>query len=141
MRAQGIFEVTLTPLQLAVTGDPTRGRLAIDKVFHGDLEGTSQGEMLSVGTSVAGSAGYVAIERVTGMLGGRTGSFALQHSGTMNRGAPQLVVTVVPDSGSGELSGITGIMTITITGGKHFYELDYALATPSDGIAKTGDGG
>jgi len=141
MRAQGVFEVTLTPLPLAVAGDPTRGRLGIDKVFHGDLEGTSQGEMLSVGTGVSGSAGYVAIERVTGMLGGRTGSFALQHSGTMNRGAPQLAVTVVPDSGTGELSGIAGSMTITITGGKHFYDLDYALGEPPGGIAKSGDGG
>jgi hypothetical protein len=102
--------------------------LSIDKQFHGDLEATSRGEMLSAGTSVKGSAGYVAIERVTGALRGRSGTFALQHSGTMTRGAPQLVITVVPDSGTADLTGIAGTMTIEIANGKHSYRLDYTLA-------------
>jgi len=102
--------------------------MSIDKQFQGDLEATSQGEMLTAGTAVQGSAGYVAIERVSGTLHGRRGTFILQHSGTMTRGAPQLAVTVVPDSGTGELAGLSGRMTITIADGKHSYELEYALA-------------
>jgi hypothetical protein len=103
------------------------GRMSLDKRFHGELEATSAGEMLSMGTEVLGSAGYVAMERVQGTLQGRTGSFALQHSGTMTRGEPQLSVTVVPDSGTGQLAGIAGKMTIKIVEGKHFYELRYTL--------------
>jgi hypothetical protein len=102
--------------------------MSIDKQFHGDLEATSQGEMLMAGTEVKGSAGYVAMERVTGTLHGRAGAFTLQHSGTMTRGVPQLSVTVVPDSGTGQLVGLAGKMAIKIADGKHFYEFDYTLA-------------
>jgi len=106
-------------------------RMALDKQFHGDLEGTSKGIMLSAGTSVKGSAGYVAIERVNGSLGGRQGSFVLQHSGTMNRGAPQLTISVVPDSGTGQLTGLAGTMSIMIADGRHSYAFDYTLAPAS----------
>ncbi len=127
-RARGQFDVKLTP---QATGDPADspalGRLSIDKQFHGDLEATSKGEMLTAGTGVQGSAGYVAIERVIGTLRGLNGSFALQHSGTMTRGAPQLSITVVPDSGTGQLAGLAGKMTIEIADGKHSYELEYTL--------------
>ncbi len=102
-------------------------RMSIDKQFVGDLAATSKGEMLSAGTSVKGSAGYVAIERVVGTLGGRRGSFVLQHNGVMTRGAPQLTITVVPDSGTGALAGLSGTMAIIIADGKHSYELDYSL--------------
>jgi hypothetical protein len=101
--------------------------MSIDKQFHGDLEATSKGQMLAAGTEVQGSAGYVAIERVSGTLGGRSGTFALQHSGTMTRGEPQLIITVVPDSGTGQLVGLAGTMTITIADGKHQYGFDYTL--------------
>jgi hypothetical protein len=101
--------------------------MVIDKQFHGDLEGTSKGQMISAMGSVKGSAGYVAMERVTGKLKGRTGSFVLQHNGTMTRGAPQLSVTVVPDSGTDQLTGIAGMLTIKIEGGKHSYEFEYTL--------------
>ena len=107
---------------------PMLARMSIDKQFNGDLVATSKGEMLSAGTSVKGSAGYVAIERVIGTLGGRHGSFVLQHNGLMNRGAPQLTITIVPDSGTGELAGLSGSMAIIIADGKHYYELDYLLA-------------
>lgn len=102
--------------------------MSIDKQFHGDLEATSKGQMLaSSGADVKGSAGYVAIEQVVGTLHGRSGTFALQHSGTMTRGTPQLSVTVIPDSGTGELVGLSGRMTINIVDKKHFYELEYTL--------------
>jgi hypothetical protein len=101
--------------------------MSIDKQFHGDIEGTSKGQMLTAMTEVKGSAGYVAIERVSGTLHGRRGSFALQHTGIMNRGAPQLSITVVPDSGTGQLAGITGKFDIKIADGKHSYEFDYTL--------------
>jgi hypothetical protein len=128
-RATGTFEVKLNPQQLAdKTADATLGRLSIDKQFHGGLEAVSKGEMLSAGTSVKGSAGYVAIEWVSGTLQGRSGAFALQHSGTMTRGAAQLSVTVVPDSGTGQLAGLAGQMTINIVDGKHFYDFDYTIA-------------
>ena len=127
--ATGIFEVKLSPLApYAQSEDANLGRMSIDKQFHGDLEAASKGEMLTAGTAVKGSAGYVAIERVTGSLGGKSGSFALQHSGTMDRGAAQLRVTVVPDSGTGQLAGLTGRMNIIIAEGKHSYEFDYAIA-------------
>ena len=122
--ASGTFEVKLTPQSPA---DPSLGRMTIDKQFAGDLEGSSRGEMLSAMSAVKGSAGYVAIERVTAKLAGRSGTFVLQHSGTMNRGEPQQAVTVVPDSGTGELEGIAGAMTIRIEGGKHFYDFRYTL--------------
>jgi hypothetical protein len=127
-RASGTFDVKLNPLSAYNADDATAGRLSIDKEFHGGLEGTSKGEMLSVVTSVKGSAGYVALERVTGSLSGRSGTFSLQHSGTMTRGAPQLSITVVPDSGTGDLSGIAGTMTIDIANGKHSYVFEYTLA-------------
>ncbi len=127
--ARGTFEVTLTPQKPDnPEAESVRlGRMSIDKKFSGDLEGASQGEMLSVMTAVKGSAGYVALERVSGTLHGRNGSFVLQHSGTMTRGAPELTVTVVPDSGEGQLTGIAGRLTIKIVDGKHFYEFDYTL--------------
>lgn len=127
-RAAGTFDVTLTPQAPAEGSEaPPWGRMAIAKTFHGDLEGTSRGEMLAAMTETKGSAGYVAVERVEGTLGGRTGSFFLQHSGLMDRGAPSLVITVVPDSGTGELAGLEGTMTIEITEGKHFYAFEYRL--------------
>jgi uncharacterized protein DUF3224 len=127
--ASGTFEVKLAP-QAAYDKDEgsTLARMSIDKQFHGDLEATSKGEMLSAGTAVKGSAGYVAMERVAGTLKGRRGTFALQHSGTMTRGAAELSVTVVPDSGTGQLVGLTGKMMINIADGKHSYEFEYTLA-------------
>ncbi len=128
-RASGTFEVKLNPQAPDDdVGDPTVGRMSIDKQFHGDLEATSKGQMLAVRTDVEGSAGYVAMERVAGTLHGRSGAFTLQHSGTMTRGAQQLSVTVVPDSGTGELIGLAGKMTIDIVDGKHFYGFKYTLA-------------
>lgn len=124
--ASGTFEVKVTP-QTDDSGSEPVGRMSLDKQFHGDLEGTSKGEMLTAGTDVKGSAGYVAIERVIGKLRGQSGTFALQHSGTMTRGVPNLTITVVPDSGTGELVGLNGKMTINITDGKHFYEFEYTL--------------
>ena len=106
--------------------------MSLAKQFHGELEATSLGEMLTaMSTSVQGSGAYVAVERVTGTLGGRSGSFALHHTGVMNRGVPQLTITVVPDSGSGELTGISGKLNIRIeAGGKHFYDFEYELPAP-----------
>ncbi len=130
-RASGTFEVKLNPqVPDDKVGDPSVGRMSIDKQFHGDLEATSKGQMLAVRTDVKGSAGYVAMERVTGSLHGHSGTFALQHSGTMTRGAQKLTVTVVPDSGTGELVGLGGKMTIDIVDGKHFYVFEYTLAEP-----------
>jgi len=102
-------------------------RMSIDKQFHGDLQGVSNGEMLAVRSESLTSGGYVAIERITGTLHGQTGSFALQHSGAMSGGAQQLTITVVPDSGTDKLTGITGKMIIKIENKQHFYEFDYAL--------------
>lgn len=126
--ATGTFEVKLVPQAAEEkVGDPTVGRMSIDKQFHGDLEGTSKGQMLAAMTDVKGSAGYVAMERVSGTLKGRAGTFVLQHSGTMTRGAQQLIITVVPDSGTGQLAGLTGKMAIIIADGKHSYEFEYTL--------------
>jgi len=127
--ATGTFDVKLNPLTgYDSTPGSTLGRLSIDKQFHGDLEATSKGEMLSAGTAVKNSAGYVAIERVSGTLSGRRGTFVLQHTGTMNRGAPELTITVVPDSGTDQLVGLAGGMAIVIASdGKHSYEFDYTL--------------
>ena len=129
MRAAGPFEVKLNPLEAYNRdADAALGRMSIDKQFHGDLEATSKGEMLTAMGTAKGSAGYVAIERVTGTLHGRSGSFALQHSSTMARGEPAQSIKVVPDSGSGELTGLSGSMTIIIApGGAHSYEFDYTL--------------
>jgi len=127
-RAAGKFAVKLHPQPLAAaSSDATLGRLSIDKQWHGDLAGTSKGEMLSAVTGVKGSAGYVAIERVTATLHGRAGTFVLQHTGTMTRGEPQLSVTVVPDSGTGQLTGLAGRLTINVAGSDHSYEFDYTL--------------
>ena len=129
--ARGTFEVKLSPQpHVEQVGDPSIGRMSLDKKFHGELEGMSRGEMLAVRTETAGSAGYVAMERVAGALGGRTGTFALQHTGTMTRGVQQLSITVVPDSGTGQLAGLSGQMKINIEGGQHSYEFEYLLADP-----------
>ncbi len=125
--ASGTFEVKLAPQPADDYADGAAlGRMTIDKEFAGDLQGTSKGQMLTGMGSVKGSAGYVAIERVTGTLAGRQGSFILQHSGTMNRGTPSLVLTVVPDSATDALTGLTGSMTINTTGG-HSYTFDYVI--------------
>ena len=130
--ATGTFDVKLNPLApYAQSEDANLGRMSIDKQFHGDLEAVSKGEMLTAGTAVKGSAGYVAIERVSGALHGKRGTFVLQHIGTMNRGMPQLSVTVVPDSGTDQLAGISGRMTIQIADGKHSYEFEYTLVESS----------
>jgi hypothetical protein len=127
IRASGTFEVKLAPQATAHEGSAL-GRMSIDKQFHGDLEANSKGEMLSALTGTEGSAGYVAIEQVSGTLQGRTGTFVLQHSGTMTRGEPQLTITVVPDSGTGQLVGLAGKMTINIAEGKHSYDFEYTLS-------------
>ena len=126
--ATGAFDVKLAPQPSEdKTDDATLGRMAIEKQIHGGLEATSKGQMLTAGTSVKGSAGYVAIERISGTLHGRTGTFILQHTGTMTRGALQLSITVVPDSGTGQLTGLTGKMDIQIVDGKHSYDFAYTL--------------
>ena len=125
--ASGSFEVKLSPLEFHDKGAAALGRMAIDKQFHGGLEGTSTGEMLTAGSVAKGSAGYVAVEQVNGVLEGRSGTFILQHSGTMNRGALDLTITVVPDSGTGQLQGLSGKMAINIVEGKHLYDFDYTL--------------
>jgi len=124
----GVFDVKTIPQAATANEEPGIGRMLIDKKFHGELEADSKGQMLAHMTSVKGSAGYVAMEKVTGTLLGRKGSFVLQHSGTMNRGEATLVLTVVPDSGTEELEGLSGSMTITIADGKHFYGFDFQLA-------------
>ena len=127
--ATGTFEVKMSPQTDDDVGDPRVGRMSLDKQFRGDLEGSSKGQMLAVSSpDVQGSAGYVAMERVNGTLHGRKGAFALQHNGVMTRGAPQLSIAVVPDSGTGELVGLAGKMAINIVDGKHFYEFEYTLA-------------
>lgn len=128
--ARGTFDVKVTP-QKPDNKDAEGanfGRMSLNKQFHGDLEGKSLGEMLGATTEIKGSAGYVALERVTGTIDGKTGTFVLQHSGTMTRGELELHVTVVPDSGTGELTGIAGRMDIEIDGAKHFYDLEYTIA-------------
>ena len=125
MTAAGPFEVKLTPQPPGE--DAVLGRLVLNKEFHGDLEATSKGQMLAFSSSVKGSAGYVAMEQVTGTLRGKQGTFVLQHNGIMTRGDGQLSVTVVPDSGTEDLVGLSGAMTIDITGGKHAYVFEYTL--------------
>jgi hypothetical protein len=128
-RARGTFEVKLALLATYNQAEGSLlGRMSIDKRFHGDLEASSQGEMLSAGTVTKGSAGYVAIERVGGTLQGREGTFVLQHSATMTRGVPQLSITVVPDSGTDGLAGLSGRMTIEIAEGNHSYDFEYTIA-------------
>ncbi len=128
-RARGSFDVKLTPEPFEGQGEGSPlGRMSIEKTFLGDLVGTSRGAMLSAMSDVKGSAGYVALERVSGTLAGRNGSFVLQHSGTLARGAPTLVITVVPDTGSGQLAGLDGHMSIDIApDGKHSYVFEYTL--------------
>ena len=127
-RASGTFEVKLNPLPTYDSAEGgTLGRMSMDKQFRGNLEATSKGEMLTAVGAVKGSAGYVAIERVSGTLDGRSGTFVLQHSGTMNRGTPQLTITVVPDSGTSQLAGLAGKMDIQIAVGKHSYGFEYTL--------------
>ena len=129
-RAAGAFDVKVTPQKpdTQIARAANLGRLTIDKRFHGDLEGISKGEMLATQTEVPGSAGYVAMERVTGKLRGRTGSFVLQHSATMNRGDSRAEISVVPDSASGELRGLSGKMIISVASdGTHSYEFDFRL--------------
>lgn len=126
--AKGEFVVELLPL--AVEGQPDSsklGRMSIDKTISGDLVATTRGQMLTAMTDVKGSAGYVAIEQVEGALRGRKGTFILQHTGTMDQGSPSLSVTVVPDSGTGELAGLTGQFDITVADGRHSYEFRYTL--------------
>lgn len=123
--ASGTFVVKVQPL----TPAPAEGlnRFSIDKEIHGDLEGRTKGEMISGGDPKRGVAGYVAIEMVTGTLAGKHGSFALQHSATMDAGGPKMTVIVVPGSGTGELTGIAGTFTIHIDGGNHSYDFEYTL--------------
>lgn len=129
IKAAGPFEVKLSPES---GPDAPVGRFALAKQYHGDLEAAATGEMLAATTATKGSAGYVAIEKVTGRLAGRTGTFHLQHTGVMNRGAPSLTITVVSDSGTGELTGLTGTMDIQIApDGAHRYEFNYALPDKS----------
>jgi Protein of unknown function (DUF3224) len=126
--ASGPFDVKLASIK-SDTIDSSIGAMSIDKQYHGALDGTSKGVMLAVSTALKGSAGYVAMEKVTGSLDGRKGTFALQHTATMDRSAPSLSIMVVPDSGTAELTGLTGKMNIVIAeGGKHSYEFDYTLA-------------
>jgi hypothetical protein len=128
MSATGTFDVKLTPQPADAYADgATLGRMTIDKQFHGVLEGSSKGQMLTGMANVKGSAGYVAIERVTGALNGERGTFVLQHTGTMARGTPSLVITVVPDSGTDELAGLSGTMTIDVSAGQHSYTFHYTL--------------
>jgi len=128
-RISGSFDVRMTPqdvhAQAAAAGF---ARMSLDKRYHGELDATGVGEMLAVRTATAGSAAYVAIEKVEGTLRGRRGSFFLRHAATMVRGTPDLSVTIVPDSGTGELVGLSGRLAIRIEDGKHFYDLDFAFA-------------
>ena len=126
--ARGTFDVRLQAMPLEdIAVEAMLGRMSIDKQFHGDLEGTSSGQMLTVGTTVGGSAVYVAVERVTATLGPKQGTFALHHTGIMNRGTPNLSVQIVPDSGAGDLAGISGSLIIDIKDGQHLYALEYVL--------------
>jgi hypothetical protein len=126
--ATGPFDVKVAP-QDDKSDDPLLGRMTLDKQYHGDLEATGKGQMLTAGTAVKGSGAYVAIEKVTGTLHGRTGSFVLQHTGIMTQNTPRLAIIVVPDSGTGQLAGISGKMTINIAEGKHSYDFEYTLNT------------
>ena len=131
MHAAGTFEIKLDPQKDAEA--ESFGRMVLHKQFHGGLEGSSVGQMLAVRTAVKGSAGYVALERFTGTLDGHAGSFVLQHSGTMTRGAAQLNLSVVPDSGTGALAGISGTMRIEEAAGQHRYAFDYTIAPTESG--------
>ena len=126
--AHGTFDVKMTPIAGEdATGGDAIGRMSIAKQFHGDIEGTSKGQMIAHMTKVQGSAGYVAMEIVTGTLAGRKGTFVMQHNATMAHGSQHLNIIVIPDSGTGELAGLSGSMQIIIADGKHSYEFDYSL--------------
>ena len=126
--AKGTFEVSVKPLSVEnASQDDKLGRMSIDKTIAGDLIATTNGQMLTAGTDIKGSAGYVAIEKVTGTLNGRKGTFILQHTATMNRGQPTMNIHVVPDSGTDGLTGLEGNFKIEIIGGEHRYELSYQL--------------
>jgi len=129
LHATGPFDVKIDPQPPDEKGGGAAiGRMFLDKQFHGDLEATSKGTMLAAGTGAKNSSGgYVALEIVTGSLKGRTGTFVLLHSATMNRGIPQLSIAVVPDSGTGQLTGLAGKMNINIADGKHSYDFEYTL--------------
>jgi hypothetical protein len=126
--ATGAFDVKISPLTLSEqSADPKLGRMSIEKQYHGELEATAKGEMLTAESELNDSGVYVAVERVTGTLHGKKGSFAMHHTGVMNRGKPELKISVVPDSGKDDLQGLTGTMNIRIESGKHFYDFDYSL--------------
>jgi hypothetical protein len=126
----GSFEPGVKPVPPDFPNTPSLGRMTINKQLHGGIEGSSTGQMLTAMSETKGSAGYVAVELVTGKLDGRAGSFSLIHMGLMDRGKPTLSVTVVPDSGTGELVGLTGTFTIHIAAdGKHTYDFEYMLPT------------
>ena len=127
MHAKGTFDVKVAPVAEDKAEGSTLGRYSLDKQYHGDLDASAKGEMLTAGSDVKGSGAYVAMERVTGTLNGRTGSFALVHRGTMGHGSMELSVTVVPDSGTGQLTGLIGTLHIVIADGKHSYDLDYTI--------------
>jgi hypothetical protein len=128
-QAIGTFDVVMELLPVEnVSDDAMIQRRSLDKTFHGALDATSKGQMLSIGTATPGSAVYVAVERVEASLAGKAGTFSLHHTGIMNRGAPTLTITVVPDSGTGELTGITGTMKIDIKDKQHYYVFDYELS-------------
>jgi hypothetical protein len=129
--SRGTFDVKVIPQPPDDAAGGPFSRLFLDKQFHGDLDGTSKGQMLGAGTAVEGSAGYVALELFSGTLHGRRGSFILQHNGTMTKGVPTMIVTVVPDSGTDQLAGLAGKMTIIIADGKHSYEFEYTLGAAS----------
>ena len=127
LKATGEFDVKVAPVADEKFDGASMGRMSLDKQFKGDLAATSKGEMLTAMSAVKGSGAYVAVERVSGTLAGKSGTFMLHHTGVMTRGAPSLAVTVVPDSGTGELTGLEGRMGIRIEGGKHFYDFDYSV--------------
>lgn len=128
MKIRGEFDVQLNPQDApGQVKNVNLGRMEIEKVYKGPFDGTGKGEMLSAVTDVNGSAGYVAIERVAGELNGRRGSFVVQHFGVMNQGERELLIRIIPDSGTEALTGITGTMHIDITDGTHYYEIDYEL--------------
>lgn len=128
MHAKGEFEVTRIPQEeLEIGAGVTVGHSRFEKRFHGPLDARSVVHMLAVMTDTPGSGAYVAIERIEGRLGDRSGSFFAQHNGVMDRGAPSLDLTVVPDSGSGDLAGLHGRMTIEIADGKHYYDFEYGF--------------
>lgn len=128
-KVTGEFSVKLNPIEGYAKGidGVNLGRMSIDKTFTGELDAASTGEMLSAMTTTQGSAGYVAIEQVVGTLAGKQGSFVLQHFGSMDKGQDSLILNVIPDSGSNELTGLSGKMAIRIEGGNHFYDFEYQL--------------